>query len=457
MQDAIILGGGISGLTAGYVAQTAGLEVTVIEKGKRPGGPISSYREDGYLVERGPNSLLLPDPWVETLIAKLGLASEMLETSPLARKRFIVKDGAPVAVPMSPLQAVATPLFSLSGKFGFLAEPFRKRIPDEEGEAETVASFVRRRLGPDFLDYAIDPFVSGVYAGDPHQLVLSHAFPLMRGFERDGGSILRGALQRKRQQRKAGTAYKKRSISFRDGLGALPAALARKLGNRLWTASEALSVARVGDAWQVTWQRDGECFEGFAKNLLVCLPAHAIKKIAWPSSLAATLQATPELAYPAVHSLALGFHRDQISHPLDGFGMLVPSREPPTILGALFSSSLYPGRAPAEHCLLTVMLGGIRHPELAPLPPANLLEIALQDIRPLLGVRGDPCFFRCASWPRAIPQYTRDFGAWKEALRGLETRFPGLCFGGSAIDGIAMGASLLSGRRLAQSIQKRPN
>jgi len=131
--------------------------------------------------------------------------------------------------------------------------------------------------------------------------------------------------------------------------------------------------------------------------------------------------------------------------------MLVPGTEPPTILGALFSSSLYPGRAPADHCLLTVMLGGVRHPELAKLPSQKLLEIALQDIRPLLGVSGEPSFVRCASWPRAIPQYNRDFGAWKRALRGLEARFPGLRFGGSAVDGIAMGASLLSGKRLARS------
>lgn len=449
MQDAIILGGGISGLTAAYLVQTKGLDISVIEKGVGPGGPISTFREDGYLVERGPNSLLLPDPWVESFIAELGLKDQVQETNPVASKRYIIKKGRPIPVPTSPIQAIFNPLFSLKGKLGFLLEPFRKQISSQAAANETVAGFVQRRMGKDFLDYAIDPFVSGVYAGDPHRLILEHAFPLMRGFERDGGSIIRGAIKHKKKQKSEGTAYKKRSISFKDGLGILPQTLARKLGNRLWLGSEVVAIDRIENAWQVTWKRDGETFEGFAKNLIVCLPSQAIKKLAWCEALAAPLMAAPNLEYPAVHSLALGFRRDQIEHALDGFGMLVPSKESPTILGALFSSSLYEGRAPAGHCLLTVMLGGIRRPELAALPPDQLLELALRDLRTLVGLQGDPCFYRCTSWPKAIPQYTRDFGPWRDTLIGLEEEFSGLYFGGNCRDGIAMGASILSGKRLA--------
>ncbi len=452
MQDAIILGGGISGLTAAYLLQQQGLDISVIEKGATEGGPISSFSEEGYLVERGPNSLLLPNPWVESLIEELGLKSQLQETNPIAHKRYIVKKGRPVAVPSSPLQAITTPLFSLKGKLGFLLEPFRKRISDRAGKSETVANFVQRRMGKDFLDYAIDPFVSGVYAGDPHRLILEHAFPLMRGFERDGGSIIGGAIKHKKKQKREGTAYKKRSISFKDGLGALPKTIARKLGNRLWLNSEVVAVNQVDGAWQVTWKRDGENFEGFAKKLIVCLPSHAIKRIAWSQQIAETIKTSPNLEYPPVHSLAIGFRREQISHALDGFGILVPSVESPTILGALFSSSLYEGRAPKDHCLLTVMIGGIRHPELAALQPEKLLQIALRDLRSLVGLEGDPSFYHCTSWPKAIPQYTRDFGPWHETLKGLEEQCPGLYFGGNSKDGIAMGASILSGKRIADLI-----
>ncbi|MDQ8185312.1 protoporphyrinogen oxidase [Pelagicoccus sp. SDUM812002] len=449
MQDAIILGGGISGLTTAYLAQQRGSDISVVEKSTHAGGPIRSSSEDGYLYEKGPNSLLLPDPWVESFIEELGLSDQLQETNPIADKRYIVKRGRPVAVPSSPLQTIFTPLFSLRGKLGFLLEPFREKISERDARTETVASFVQRRMGKDFLDYAIDPFVSGVYAGDPHQLILKHAFPLMRGFERDGGSIIRGAIKHKKKQKREGTAYKKRSISFKEGLGILPKTIARKLGNRLWLNSEVVAVDRIDDTWQVTWKRDGENFKGLAKKLIVCLPSHAIKRIAWSKAIADPLEASPKLTYPPVHSLALGFRRDQIQHSLDGFGVLVPSQETPTILGALFSSSLYEGRAPEEHCLLTVMVGGVRHPELAALVPDKLLEIALHDLRPLIGLEGEPTFYRCSSWPHAIPQYTKEFGPWKETLRGLEEEFPGLHFGGNCIDGIAMGASILSGKRLA--------
>lgn len=452
MKDVIILGGGISGLTAGYLAQQRGDDIFVIEKSGKPGGPISSFEAEGFLVERGPNSLLLPDPWVETLIDELGLNGELIETSRAAKKRYIVKGGRPVPVPQSPIQAAFTPLFSIRGKANFLLEPFRKTIPQHAAVNETVAAFVARRLGKDFLDYAIDPFVSGVYAGDPNQLILDHAFPMMRGFETNGGSIIKGAIKHKKHLKQTGKNYKKRSVSFREGLGTLPLALARKLGNRLWLNSEIVAVEKLDDCWSVTWTKGGETTVGQAKKLLVCLPSHAIKRISWDQSISDRLRTAPNLAYPAVHSLALGFKREQIKHPLDGFGMLVPSKESPTILGALFSSSLYENRAPAGHCLLTVMLGGIRHPELAGASQDSLLEIAVRDLRSLLDLKGDPEFYRCTSWPKAIPQYTREFGAWKEAVYAIEKQFGGIHFGGNSVDGIAMGASILSGKRLAAAI-----
>lgn len=452
MQDAIIIGGGISGLTAGYLLQQRGLDISVIEKDAVPGGPIQSVKQDGFLLEKGPNALLLPNQWVEQFIDELGLSSQLQESSPNAEKRFIVRGNRAVAVPASALQAVTTPLFSLKAKLGFLAEPFRKQISDEEAKSESVAQFVQRRMGPEFLDYAINPFVSGVYAGNPEELILEHAFPLMRGFERDGGSIIRGAIQHRKRQKRNGTSYRKRSISFQDGLQTLPQTIGRKLGNRLWLDSEVVAINRNDQGWQVTWKRDGENFEGFAKKLLVCLPSRAIKALAWPQAIGERIAATPDLPYPAVHSLALGYRRDQIAHPLDGFGVLVPSKEPPNILGVLFSSSLFAGRAPDDHCLLTVMIGGRQRDDLAKASKKELISLAAEDLDTLLGVKGPPCFSHLTTWPRAIPQYTQAFGPWKQTLADLETNHSGLAFGGHAVDGIAMGASIQSGKRLADAI-----
>lgn len=450
MQDVTIIGGGISALTAAHLLKEKGLAVTVLEKNAHSGGPIQTVRENGYLAERGPNSLLLPDGWTETFIENLGLQGQLLHSSPAASKRYIVKDGHPTAVPTSPLQAITTPLFSLKAKLGFLGEPFRKQISKTDAETETVASFVRRRMGSEFLDYAIDPFVSGVYAGDPNELVLQHAFPLMRSFERDGKSIIRGAFKLKKQRKADGGAYKKRSISFMHGLQTLPQTLAKKLGEHLHLNTRIRSIEYRDGAWNTRYSHGSKTLEARSKKLFVCIPSYAIKTLPWPNEIATRLAKSPDLAYPSVHSLSLGFRLDQIEHALDGFGMLVPSKEDNTILGALFSSSLYPNRAPDQHCLITVMIGGRRRPDFASKTESELTAIALENLRSLVGLKGKPTWSSLSSWTRAIPQYTAAFAAWKNTLYSLQNDNKGLHFGGHAIDGIAMGACIQSGRRLSE-------
>ena len=452
MQDAIVLGGGISGLTTGYLLQQKGLDFSVIEKNSFPGGPIQSVIKDGFLVEKGPNSLLVSDPWIESFISDLGIGNEIVDSNPAAANRYVVRNSRPIPVPRSPLQAITTSLFSLKAKLGFLGEPFRGRITELGEESESVADFAVRRMGSEFLDYAINPFVRGVYAGDPKQLILNHAFPLLRELEHEGGSLVRGAMRRKRRQKREGKAFKKRSINFINGLDTLPKTIARKLGNRLWLGSEVVAINPVQNGWQVTWKKEGENFEGFSRNLFVCLPSRSIKALNWASPISDWIAEVPDLPYPAVYSLALGYKRSDIAHPLDGFGVLVPSKEPHRILGALFNSELYPNRAPEDHCLLTVMLGGSQSPELREASDEELINIAKEDLASLLGASTDPAFVYLTRWPHAIPQYTSAFGPWKKAISSLEEDLSGLNFGGHAIDGIALGASIMSGKALSERI-----
>ena len=452
MQDAIVLGGGISGLTTGYLLQQKGLDFSVIEKNSFPGGPIQSVIKDGFLVEKGPNSLLVSDPWIESFISDLGIGNEIVDSNPSAANRYVVRNSRPIPVPRSPLQAITTSLFSLKAKLGFLGEPFRGRITELGEESESVADFAVRRMGSEFLDYAINPFVRGVYAGDPKQLILNHAFPLLRELEHEGGSLVRGAMRRKRRQKREGKAFKKRSINFINGLDTLPKTIARKLGNRLWLGSEVVAINPVQNGWQVTWKKEGENFEGFSRNLFVCLPSRSIKALNWASPISDWIAEVPDLPYPAVYSLALGYKRGDIAHPLDGFGVLVPSEEPHRILGALFNSELYPNRAPEDHCLLTVMLGGSQSPELREASDEELINIAKEDLASLLGASADPAFVYLTRWPHAIPQYTSAFGPWKKAISSLEEDLSGLNFGGHAIDGIALGASIMSGKALSERI-----
>ena len=173
--DAIILGAGISGLTVGFYLAEKGLRVRILEKSPIVGGAIRSERRDGFLIEFGPNTVLDTTPLLGGLFQKLGIASERVDASPQAKNRYIVRGGQLHALPTSPLAFLKTPLFSTSAKLRLLLEPFISRAPEDR--EESLAEFVTRRIGPEFLDYAINPFVAGVYAGDPAQLGVQSAFP----------------------------------------------------------------------------------------------------------------------------------------------------------------------------------------------------------------------------------------------------------------------------------------
>jgi oxygen-dependent protoporphyrinogen oxidase len=296
---------------------------------------------------------------------------------------------------------LTTKLFSLRAKLALMGEPWR--APAAADSQESVADFVLRRLGREFLDYAINPFVGGVYAGDPALLSVRHAFPKLHALEQEHGSLLRGAWAR----RNASGGPKGRIFSFPDGLEELPLALARPLGEALRLRHRVVSVARSAAGWRVEFEAPtGRGEENFAA--VVCaLPAGVLAKLRFEGVAAASgLAVLAEVKHPAVASVFMGFTRAQVAHPLDGFGVLVPQVEQRKLLGTLFSSTLFPGRAPEGHVALTTFVGGMRDPQLARLDEPELLRTVQGELAALLGVQGAPVFTRVQRWPQAIPQYT---------------------------------------------------
>ncbi|MFM8790228.1 MAG: protoporphyrinogen oxidase, partial [Chthoniobacterales bacterium] len=189
----VVIGAGLTGLSAAVRLRARGVGVTVLESSSQPGGPVRSENDGGFLVEHGPNSMMTTDASVAEFLQSLGLESDIVE--PQAKKRFLVRKGRPLALPLGPTSALTTPLFSLAGKLRVLAEPFVGRGAADD---ESLASFVARRLGPEALDYAVEPFVAGIYAGDPEKLSARWAFPKLWNLEREQGSLIRGALGKKR-------------------------------------------------------------------------------------------------------------------------------------------------------------------------------------------------------------------------------------------------------------------
>ena len=440
----IILGSGLTGLSAAVALKRRGIAVTVLESAPRAGGAVQTEQSDGFLVERGPNSMMVNEPEVISFLQEAGLDSEIIH--PEAKKRFLVRGGAPVALPSSPVGAVTTPLFSLGGKMRVLAEPF---IARGNADDESLADLVRRRLGGEILTYAIEPFVAGIYAGDPEKLSARHAFPKLWNLEREHGSFVRGTLRMRR------TGPRPKMMSFRDGMGALPARLAAMLGEDLRCQARVESIDETAAGWSVAWNENGQSKRGEAATLVCAIPAFAVPQLPWSAAVRGSLGFLDRIEYPPVSIVALGFRRADVGHPLDGFGMLVPAAEKRQILGTIFSSSLFPGRAPEGQVLLTNFVGGARQPGLAALPDDELVRLVCEDLRALLGVKGEPVFRRIIRWPRAIPQYNRGYGELLSALEKLEAAHPGLHFVGNYRGGIAAGQCIRNGLRLAEEMGAR--
>jgi protoporphyrinogen/coproporphyrinogen III oxidase len=395
MTDVAIVGGGISGLAAAWFARRRGLSVVVLEAANEVGGTVRTVERGGFLVDTGPTSTLSRGGALDELIAGVGLQSQVIEADSRAA-RYIVRDDRLVPLPTGPADFLKTPLFTARAKWRLLAEPVRRRARSEE----SVAQFTRRRIGHEFLDWAVDPFVSGVYAGDPERLSVRAALPRLYALEAKYGSLFIGALAQMLRGRSGGTQPRGRLISFRRGMQTLPNAVARELAESVRPRVGVTTIARTGGEW-IARSREGEYR---AACLVLAVPAYAAAELLAPlnAELARELNA---IAYPPVASIALGFTRKQVGHPLDGFGALLPRRLGRETLGVIFSSTLFPGRAPPDKVLLTAFIGGARNPSVGDRTDAALIDRVLTDLRPLLGLRGDPIFQNVTHWRRGIPQY----------------------------------------------------
>jgi oxygen-dependent protoporphyrinogen oxidase len=388
-------------------------------------------------------------PALRTLLAELGLEGSVLPASPAARTRYIVKKKKLLPLPTSPQDFLTTRLLSNGAKLAIFGEALVD--PGEGTVDESIATFVRRRFNQEVLDYVANPFVAGIYAGNPEQLSVRHALPRFYGMERTQGSVMKalaGMMRASKREADAPEGEGRGPSSFRTGLQELPDALARELHAEIRLRSPVTQLRAgpkgwtVGAAFQATELYDG---------VIYAAPAHCVDDVDLAFPGGDRLKTLASITHPPVAVLTLGLRRDDVAHPLDGFGFLVPEVERVRhVLGVIFSSTLFPSRAPEGQVLLTAFIGGVRNPDLANADLPTITARVLDDLRVLLGAGGEPTFREFQLWPKAIPQYDLSYGRFKDIMDEAERRNPGFALAGSYRDGVSLAEAIASGEAAAE-------
>lgn len=459
MREIAIVGGGVTGLTAALtLLERSGdaANVTVLEARERAGGHACTLRDSEYLIERGPNGFLENDA-SRTVLDSLSLGREAIEASAVSKHRYVVRGGRLREVPSSPFALLFGDVLSPAGRLRVLGEPWiRSRSP----ERESVFDFARRRIGAEAAQVLVDAAVGGITAGDSRTLEIESAFPALVEMEREHGSLIRALVHRARtargngRERAAGGARtaRPRLISFAGGVSELVRAFERRLGSRLRTRAAVRSLRRAGERWHL------ECADGRA------LEADAVLVAAQARGAAAVLRTLdPVLAtllggvpFSGVAVAALAYRNEQLTRPLDGYGFLVPAAERGRTLGAVWESSLFPGRAPQGHALIRAMIGGAREPHAIEESDDHLLARARADLARFVGIEATPERVWIERAPEAIAQYANGHAARLAEIRAAAARHRGLILCGTSYDGVSLGAAMAAGERAARAVLQAP-
>jgi len=449
--EVVVVGAGLTGLTTAFYLNKANVKFVVLEKAPMVGGVIQSITEKGFTYEHGPNTGVVGNSTVVDVFEELADKCSLEIADETAKKRFILKAGKWEPLPSGPVSAIKTPLFTLKDKFRILGEPFR---PAGKDPHENLASFVKRRLGESFFNYAIDPFIIGVYAGDPNYLIPKYALPKLYNLEQKYGSLIGGSVRKgfdkstvrdKRVTRKV--------FSFKSGLGSLTEALYQSAGTENFKLNaENIQSGKTENGFTVTYKdTSGAIVTIHTKKLITTVGAYALENTL-PFVEKADMSKLNSLLYTKVIEVTLGFDSWN-GCALDGFGGLIPSIEKRDILGVLYMSTLFPDRAPKGGALLSIFMGGVRRQDLIEKTDAEITEIVKRECMSLMNLKEfNPSLFKIMRHNKAIPQYGVESGERFEIITELEQKYPGLVIGGNLRDGIGMADRIQQGKKLAEAV-----
>lgn len=434
MKKVLVIGGGISGLSVAYRLKKKGVDVLLVERNEVCGGNIQTERDGDFVIEWGPNSTLVSNQLFE-LIAELGLLEQVAPANATAKKRYILKDGKLRPLPLKIVQIVNTDVLSTKAKLKLLREPFDK---SKSPKNESVADFFRRRLGQEVLDYAVDPFVSGIFAGNPEELSVKSAFPSVFKMESDYGSILKASVFGKKEKpSKFVPKGISRTVSFKNGMQTLTDKLAESLLDEVETGTEALQIDKSEDGkFKIQTNAakiNRESFDAIVISTTSFATANLIENFDGELS-----QKLREIYHPPIAVIVSAFRKEDVSFDLDGFGFLIPKVEQKKILGSLWSSVIFENRAPENVHLLTTFIGGARNAELCDKSDDELFQIARAELDSILGLKGAPIFQKIRRWTKAIPQYNLGYEKIADSIENFKKNNQGVFFCSNFYRGISV-------------------
>ena len=443
--DIVVIGAGLTGLSTAFELQRLGRDVVVLEKQSRVGGQIQTFTENGFTFESGPNTGVVSYPEVTELFNSLGNACELEVARESSKRRMIWKGNSFHALPSGPLSAISTPLFSLSDKFRILGEPWRKKGTDPN---ESVGSLAQRRLGKSFYEYAVDPFVSGIYAGDPMKLTTKYALPKLYNLEANYGSFIRGSIAKAKQPKtERDKLATKKVFSVTGGLERMTEALAQ--GLEIITGATDIQVQPLEKGkWSITYGAE----EIRCNKVITTVGAYALPQLL-PFIEEEEMKKMSGLFYAPIIQVSLGV-KDAHGLDIPAFGGLVPSKEGKRVLGILFPSSCFQNRAPEGGALYSYFIGGARHTDYLQKTDDEIREIALEAFHSMLKYPAgmEPDLLRIFRHTHAIPQYWSDSGLRFQTIEKLQQQYPGLILAGNMRDGIGMGHRIHQGLSIAHSL-----
>lgn len=447
--EIIIVGAGLTGLTLAYYLQKAGKKIIIIEKNDRTGGAIKTHKKDEFIFESGPNSGSLASVEMAELFEDLHGKCELETANPVSKNRWIWKNNAWHNLPSGLFSGIKTPLFTFADKLRILGEPFRKKGTNPK---ESIGEMVIRRMGKSFLDYAVNPFVGGIYAGDPLKLNTKYAFPKLYDLEQDYGSFIKGAIKKHKQPKtERDKKATKEVFSAKNGMQNLTDALTSEIiPESIYLNAKEVTVSTKDKKFEVQFTQNNETVKIIAQKVITTVSAYELPDML-PFVDDKYMQNISNLKYSKVTQALLGY-KNWKGKTLNAFGGLIPAKENRNILGILFPASCFSQRTNPKGTILSVFMGGNVQPDIIEKSDDEIKKIVLKEVEQTMQCTENPDLFEIFRYPKAIAQYEANTEKRYQSIDEVEKKYQGLFLAGNIRDGIGMAHRVKQAKQLAENI-----